>query len=119
MSVLKSLKLTSAAPTNASADPKQRVRDKVVQSLGEQREAIAAKLEGRHYQPTHLVTRKNENGERVRVEAPRRIRRGWFQDASGRVFFSIRYGGKPVELAKDKNAIEVGSLEALPGIIDT
>jgi hypothetical protein len=79
MSVLKSLKLASAAPANVSSDPKQRMRDKVVQGLAEQKEAITAKLEGRHYQPTHLVTRKNEAGERVRVEAPRRIRRGWFQ----------------------------------------
>jgi hypothetical protein len=36
MSVLKSLKLASAAPTNASSDPKQRVREKVVQSPAEQ-----------------------------------------------------------------------------------
>lgn len=50
-----------------SGQPKRRVRDKVVQSLAERKEAITAKLEGRHYQPRHPVTHENETGERVQV----------------------------------------------------
>jgi hypothetical protein len=34
-------------------------------------------------------------------------------------FFGLRYAGKPIEFAKDKNAIAVGELSALPAILDT
>ena len=31
---------------------------------------------------------------------------------NGKVFFAIRYAGKAIEFAKDKNAIEAGELDA-------
>ncbi|WIJ26118.1 hypothetical protein [Devosia sp. RR2S18] len=40
-------------------------------------------------------------------------------DPSGQTFFGLRYAGKPIEFAKDKNAIAVGELAALPQILDT
>jgi hypothetical protein len=36
-----------------------------------------------------------------------------------KVFFGLRYAGKVIEFAKDKNAVEVGELGALPSVIDT
>ena len=77
-----------------------------------------AKIAGQHFVPTHMVRRKNADGQRVEIEAPKRVREGWFSDASGKMFFGIRYAGKPIELAKDKNAIEVGELNALPGVLE-
>lgn len=76
-----------------------------------------ARIAGQHYAPTHMVWRKNEAGERVQVETPKRIRTGWFKDAAD-TFFSLRYAGKTIEFAKGKNAIEVGEFEKLPAIID-
>ena len=119
MSHLKALKLTSAVPVRASADPVVRAREKMVAALAEQKQMAEAKIAGQHFVPTHMVRRKNAEGHRVEVEAPKRVREGWFADASGKVFFGIRYAGKPVEFAKDKNAIEVGELAALPGVLDT
>lgn len=119
MSILKSLKLTTAQLVRASNDPIQRARQKVMEGLAIQRKMVEAKLAGQHYAPTHMVWRKNEDGQRVQVETPKRLRAGWFVDASGQTFFALKYAGKPIEFAKDKNAIAVGELAALPAIIDT
>jgi len=119
MSILKSLKLTTAQPVRTSNDPVERARNKVIAALVEQKAMAEAKLAGQHYAPTHMVWRKNPQGQRVQVETPKRLRAGWFVDASGQTFFGLRYAGKPIEFAKDKNAIAVGELSALPAILDT
>jgi hypothetical protein len=119
MSILKTLKLTTAQPVRASNDPVECARSKVLGALADQRSMVEAKIAGQHYAPTHLVWRKDEEGQRVQVSKPRRLTAGWFQDASGQTFFSLRYAGKPIELAKDKNAIAAGEITALPAILDT
>lgn len=119
MSILKTLSLTKAQPVRASNDPVQRARDKVIAALAEQKAMAEAKLSGQNYAPTRMVWRKNTEGHRVQVETPKRLRAGWFVDASGQTFFGLRYAGKPIEFAKDKNAVAVGELSALPAILDT
>jgi hypothetical protein len=119
MSHLKALKLTSAVPVRASADPVVRTREKMIAALTEQKQMAEAKIAGQVFAPKHIVRRKNAEGQRVEVEALKRVRRAWFSDASGKVFLGLRYAGKPIEFAKDKNAVEVGEVSALPGVIDT
>lgn len=119
MSILKSLKLTTAQPIRTSNDPVERARNKVIAALAEQKAMAEAKIAGQHYAPTHAVWRKNDEGQRVPVETLKRLRAGWFVDAGGQTFFGLRYAGKPIEFAKDKNAIAVGELSALPAILDT
>lgn len=118
MSHLKALKLATAAPVRAAADPVQRAREKMIAALADQKQMAEAKISGQHFAPTHMVWRKNETGQRVQVETIKRIRQGWFEDLMGKTFFTLRYAGKPIELAKGKNAIEVSELKALPSIID-
>ncbi|MNW00026.1 hypothetical protein D3C71_1954710 [compost metagenome] len=65
------------------------------------------------------MRKKNAEGVRVEVETAKRVRQGWFTDGNGKVYFAIRYAGKAIEFAKDKNAIEAGELSALPKVIDT
>ncbi len=119
MSHLKALKLTSAVPVRAAVNPVQRAREKIIAALAEQTQMAEAKIAGQAFTPTHVVRRKNAEGVRVEVEAPKRVRQGWFIDGNGKVFFALRYAGKTIEFAKDKNAIEVGELTSLPKIIDT
>lgn len=69
--ILKSLKLTTAQPVRASNDPVERARNKVIAALAEQKLMAEAKLAGQNYAPTHMVWRKNEDGQRVQVETPR------------------------------------------------
>ncbi|KQO79014.1 hypothetical protein [Rhizobium sp. Leaf262] len=119
MSHLKALKLTSAVPVRATVDPVQRAREKMIATLTEQKQMAEAKIAGQAFAPTHTVRRKNAEGQRVEVETLKRVRQGWFTDATGKVFFVLRYAGKSIDFAKDKNAIEVGELVTLPAIIDT
>lgn len=119
MSHLKALKFASAVPVRATNDPVQRAREKMIAALAEQKQMAEAKIAGQAFAPTHMVRKKNAEGQRVEVETLKRIRQGWFSDAAGKVFFGLRYAGKTIEFAKDKNAIEVGELAALPAVLDT
>jgi len=116
MSILKTLKLTVAA-RNVNLTPEQMLRGKLVSYLNEQKALAEAEIGGTAFNATKRVTRANEAGEKVRVEAPRHVRKGWFTDAAGKMFFQIRYGSKPLELAKGLNAVEVENLAALPTVI--
>jgi uncharacterized protein YqfB (UPF0267 family) len=106
MSILKTLKLT-AAIRNAPLTPEQMLRGKLVSYLNEQKALAEAEIAGTSFVATKKVTRKNAEGENIRVDAPRHVRKGWFVDTEGKMFFQIRYGSKPLELTKGMNAVEV------------
>lgn len=116
MSILKTLKLT-AASRNAPLTPEQMLRSKLIGYLNEQKSLAEAEISGTAFSATKRVTRTNEDGEKVRIDAPRHVRKGWFTDAQGKMFFQIRYGSKPLELAKGMNAVEVEKLSELPSLI--
>lgn len=116
MSILKNLKLAASIPA-PSRDAKQTARTKLLRYLKEQKAVAMADIEGRAYAATKIVYSNDENGRRVRAEAPRMVRRGW-ADADGALLFQLRYGSKPLALAKGMSAIEVGKLDALPAVID-
>jgi hypothetical protein len=116
MSILKTLKLT-AATRNVSLTPEQVLRGKLVNYLNEQKVLAEAEIGGTAFSATKRVTRTNEAGEKVRVDAPRHVRKGWFTDANGKMFFQMRYGGKPLEFAKGMNAVAVENLADVPVII--
>ncbi|KPF92618.1 hypothetical protein IP81_05250 [Novosphingobium sp. AAP83] len=118
MSILKTLKLT-AATRNVTLTPEQVLRGKLVSYLNEQKALAEAEIGGTAFRATKRVTRTNEAGAKVRVDAPRHVRKGWFTDAVGKTFFQIRYGSKPLELAKGMNAVEVENLAGLPAVINS
>ena len=120
MSVLKTLKLGKAAPTAVPTDAKERARAKVIQHLEQQRQLLAAHLEGKAFETTRPVYRTNDAGERVRVLQPTHVRRDWFLDGAGVVHFMVRYGAKPLPLDKTgSTSVEVGKLDQLDGVIST
>jgi hypothetical protein len=115
MSMLKTLKLGKAAPTTAPADAKGRARAKVVAHLEQQKALLAAHLDGKAFDATRPVYKTNDAGERVRVMQPVHVRRDWFEDATGTMYFMVRYGAKPLPLDKTgSTSVEVGTLDALP-----
>jgi hypothetical protein len=116
MSILKTLKLATAARSNPAAS-EFAFRAKVLNWLAEQKAMAEAEIAGTAFTATKKVRRKNAEGEDIRVDAPRKIRKGWFTDADGKIFFQIRYGSKPLEFAKGMNAVEVENLADVPVII--
>lgn len=118
MSILKTLKFTAAARGNP-ASSEFAFRTKVLNWLVEQKAMAEAEIAGTTFTAIKKVTRKNMEGEDIRVDAPRKIRKGWFTDANGKMFFQIRYGSKPLEFAKGMNAVEVENLADVPVIISS
>lgn len=116
MTILKSLKLAAVTPVRSSAS-EFAFREKLLSYLEEQKALAEAEIQGTAFQATRRVTRTNEAGEKVRVEAPRHVRKGWFTDAAGKMFFQLRYGSKPLDFAKGMNAVEVENLADVPVII--
>ncbi|MGE4431818.1 MAG: hypothetical protein AB7E05_13865 [Sphingobium sp.] len=116
MSILKSLKLTAAAPANP-ASSEHGFRAKLLRYLAEQKALAEAEIAGTPFTAIRRVTRTNDAGEKVRVDAPRNVRKGWFTDANGKMFFQLRYGAKPLEFAKGMNAVEVQNINEVPEII--
>lgn len=117
MSVLSNLKLVDVSKThNVTAEV--RTREKVIASLKVQRELAKAELEGRQHSVT--VSRYEEqDGQRVLVQRTKQPRKWYWKDASGTVFLQISYCNLPVVIANGQKAVEVGALDALPGILDT
>jgi capsid portal protein len=61
------------------------------------------------YQPTKTQFVADAEGNMQQVQRSKRIRRWWTVKADGTVQLTIRYGSKPLELAKGKNAVEIAS----------
>jgi hypothetical protein len=55
MSVLKTLKLSAAAPAASADDPLSRAREKLLGQLAEQKNMASAALEGRLYEPPKVA----------------------------------------------------------------
>lgn len=119
MSLLKSLTLSAAKPQSQPASPQERNRDKLRGYLAEQRALVESAIAGKPYAAVRTVTKTDEVGNRTRVEVPRTVRKGWFTGDGGKVFFQLRYGGRPLELAKGMTSVEAKGLPALGQIIDT
>lgn len=119
MSLLKSLKLSAAKPQSQPASAQERNRDKLRSYLAEQRALVEATIAGKPYAAVRTVTKTDEAGNRTRVEVPRSIRKGWFTGDGGKVFFQLRYGGRPLELAKGMTSVEAEGLTTIGPIIDT
>lgn len=119
MSLLKTLKLSAAKPQSQPANAQDRNREKLRSYLAEQRALIEATVAGKPFAAVRTVTKTDEAGNRTRVQAPRIVRKGWFTDDGGKVFFQLRYGGKALELAKGMSAVEAEGLAAIGPVIDT
>lgn len=106
MSVLNSLKLVSYQPiSNSSAEVVR--RRKLIVKIDEQL-ALAANAD---YQPTKIKRVKDADGNEQKIEVPKRVKRWWSATADGKINLTIRYGSKPIQFAKDKNAIELENEE--------
>ena len=62
------------------------------------------------YTPTQHKWITDNEGKQTKVEVARRVKRWWTASADGKIILVVRYGGKPPEFAKGKNAIELASV---------
>lgn len=111
--ILQSLK-TVFATKSKSLSPILHRRNKLLAKIHEQINAAKARQSGERYAVKHLRRIRNkETGEVRELLTERRVRESWWTSDDGKVFLGLRYGVKPLEFAKGKNAIEVGDMNEL------
>lgn len=118
MTTMSTLKLTAAQkPTQMSAV--QQRRNKLAKRIWEQMELAKAQQAGTQFTPTKfrsVVDR--ETGVRKQVEMSKRVKAWWFVTDSGKLSMTVRYGTKVLELAKGKQAVEVGAQKDLVSVLE-
>ena len=60
--------------------------------------------------------RDQETGETRKVEVPKRLKPWWWPSENGKMFITVRYGARTLEVIEGKNAIET---ENIAGVITT
>ena len=80
-------------------------RRKLIAKIDEQIQLTAHK----DYTPMQHKWITDEHGKQRKVEIPKRVRRWWTASVDGKINLVVRYGSKPLEFTKGKNAIELGS----------
>ncbi len=111
---LNGLKLV-VAKKHLTASPIVHRRNKLIAKLHEQIELCEAKKLGQKYAPTRLKTYTNkQTGERMTVEAVKRVKEWFWVGDNGKINLSVRYGAKTLPLnKKGANAIECTNGEEL------
>ena len=114
---LSGLKLVTAKK-HLTASPIVHRRNKLIAKLHEQIELCEAQRSGQTYAPKRLKTYTNkQTGERMTVEAVKRVKEWFWISDSGKINLAIKYGAKTLPLnKKGANAIELTNGEEL---IDT
>ena len=59
------------------------------------------------YTPTQHKWVTDDEGKQTKVEVAKRVKRWWIASVDGKNNLVVRYGSKPLEFAKGKNAIEL------------
>ena len=65
--------------------------------------------ENKDYTHTQHKWVTDEHGNQRKVEVAKRVKRWWTASVDGKINLVVRYGSKPLEFAKGKNAIELAS----------
>ena len=112
MSLITKLKLISSK-RERNLSPIIVRRYKLASKLDEQIALCNAQKEGLVYAPKRLKTIKNDNGERVTIEATKRVKQWFWTTSNGKIHLALRYGSKTLEFSKGKNAIELSTGDEL------
>jgi hypothetical protein len=115
MKHLSKLKLVAAQQRRAHNKIEQR-RAKLIEKLEEQLALVEALITGGRFEPLRSVWQTNDEGERVRVQRPKRVRSWYWLNAAG-CFFSVYYGNNLLKLDGEMTAISVGNRAELPATI--
>ena len=112
MSALAKLKLVSVAAGQKS--PTVLRRNKLTAHLVEQIAMAKAQTAGEIYAGKRVKSVVDaESGERTQVEVSKRVKQWWFTAPNGKLALALRYGAKPIEIVKGKNAVEIADMAEL------
>ena len=104
MTVLDTLNFVAFKPL-ANNNPIAIRRRKLIAKIDEQLQLASDK----DYTPTQHKWITDADGNQKKVEVAKRVKRWWTASVDGKINLVVRYGRKPLEFAKGKNAIELAS----------
>ena len=104
MTVLNTLNFVAFNPLHNN-NPVAVRRRKLIAKIDEQIQLAANK----DFIPMQHKWVTDEHGSQSKVEVRKRIKRWWTASVGGKINLVVRYGSKPLEFVKGKNAIELGS----------
>ena len=104
MTVLDTLNFVAFKPL-ANNNPIAIRRRKLIAQIDEQLQLTSDK----DYTPTQHKWITDADGNQKKVEVAKRVKRWWTASVDGKINLVVRYGSKPLEFAKGKNAIELAS----------
>lgn len=114
MKLLEQLNLSNAAVPKPDRSPVGRFRQKIIEAIDLQLAMVEAQASGTELKRTRTRAFKNAEGVRERRDVAVRLRPWWWTDEAGTTFLSLRHGGRVIEIAPGKTAIEVGAFADLP-----
>ena len=104
MTLLETLNFVAFNPLQSN-NPITVRRRKLITKLDEQIQLATNK----DYTPTQHKWVTDEDGNQKKVEVAKRVTRWWATSVDGKINLVVRYGSKPLEFTKGKNAIELAS----------
>ena len=104
MNILDTLNFVAFKPL-ANNNPIAIRRRKLIAQIDEQLQLTSDK----DYTPTQHKWITDADGNQKKVEVAKRVKRWWTASVDGKINLVVRYGSKPLEFAKGKNAIELAS----------
>ena len=104
MTVLNTLNFVAFNPLQNN-NPIAVRRRKLIAKIDEKIQLAANK----DYTPTQQKWVTDEHGNQRKVEVAKRVKRWWTASVDGKINLVVRYGSKPLEFAKGKNAIELAT----------
>lgn len=117
-SLLSSLKVI-ARPNIEQKPPVLRKRLKLIDKLEQQKEMAVCMLENRRFEAFREKRVKDPETGDVSVQRRPTTVRPWYYDSENHYYLEVKVHNRPIELQKDKHAIDVGDKGKLPDVIDT
>jgi hypothetical protein len=93
-------------------------RWKLSNKLWEQIELLKSRINQTPFSIMRSVTIKDIEGNTKRIERVKRIRPWWFNDETGKLYVSLYYGSKTLEIASGKQAAQARDLEHVREILE-
>lgn len=97
--------------------PTEQRRTKLLAALEEQMRVLEAALRGQDYTVRVKRWQKSEGGERLRVDADKRVR-AWFFEQDGGVYVQCKYGARTLPIAGKGNAVFVKDLKEVTTVFE-
>ena len=112
MSKLKSLKFVEAQQEQ-KLTPVEKARSLLLYNLNRQLAAANAMVKGEAYFEIRNEYVEDENGQRIKQDVKKPIRKWYWRDLEGQVRFSLRIRNKAIEIQQGKTDILIGNEKQL------